>query len=391
MSLNKHSPKKNPLKPHRNFKDFIKFIGIAVLLIFLVKFVIFKDERPYITKMKQDYYANEAEMEKAIEEALPPKIVFPETGEEYFEAPELILKDKQSLLREKQFNITKLRPDALPPKKRKARKKFTGGKAKIAIVIDDVGMNIKQSNAAINLPNEVTLAMLPYAKTVRDLAKKAKAKGHELIIHTPMEAMNDDVSLGSMALYTDMGRKEFQDEFNKIANSFEGYVGVNNHMGSRLTQDTKAMDMLMRELNKRGLFFLDSKTIGNSIAAQTAETHGIPNVTRDIFLDHEGTAEFVLNALKKTERVARQTGSAIAIGHPKKVTMAALRRWIPTLEDKGFELVPLSTLVNPPKKPVVKEAKIEEIKAIEPAAGELIKQIQLVKKQISPQISYPVE
>lgn len=419
MSLKKHSPKANPLKPKRNFKDYLKFIGIALILIFLVEFVFFKGERPHITKMKQDYYANKAAQEQALEEALeevlPPKIVFPETGEEYFEAPELILKDEQSLLREKRFNITKLSPDIKPRpiKKPKAAKKLTGKKAKIAIVIDDVGMNIKQSKTAINLPSAVTLAMLPYATNVRELSEKAKSKGHELIIHTPMEAMNDDVSLGSLALRSDMGKAAFKKEFNKIANSFDGYVGINNHMGSRLTQDDKAMNMLMSELNKRGLFFLDSKTIATSVAADVAGQHNIPHATRDVFLDHEETPEFVLAALKKTEAVARDHGAAIAIGHPKQVTMTALKKWIPTLERRGFELVPLSALVNPPQKPVIHEVKAEEVEKIEPAAGDNteeirtlnltspikeikqstapIKQIQMVKEGSSPRISYPVE
>lgn len=293
--------------------------------------------------------------------------------------------------------------------KKPKRKKFSntsGRKGKIAIVIDDVGMNIKQSQAAINLPPEVTLAMLPYAKTVKDLARKAKGEGHELIIHTPMEAMSSDVPLGSMALYDNMDKTAFNAEFNKIAASFDGYVGINNHMGSRLTQNSQAMDILMGQLKKRGLFFLDSKTIGNSIAAHTAETHGIPNATRDVFLDHEETPEFVIKALRKAEKIASQTGSAIAIGHPKQITMSALRKWIPTLEEKGYELVPLSELITYPEQPVIQQSKIEtKVEEIEPAAGEEVEDLQplsfaapvpTASKQIEfikdgqPPISYPV-
>ena len=194
--------------------------------------------------------------------------------------------------------------------------------------------------------------MLPYAKSVNSMASKAKSKGHELIIHTPMEAMSDDVALGSLALRSDMDSKKFREEFNKISNSFEGYVGVNNHMGSRLTQNPQAMGLLMGELKKRGLYFLDSRTISTSIAAETAAQKNVPTAIRDVFLDHENTPEFVAQALKKTESVARRRGSAIAIGHPKGITMAALRQWIPTLEAKGFELVPLSAIINKPSRTV---------------------------------------
>ena len=376
MSLDKkHIPgrkRENPHKPKRNLKDYIKFVSIAVILLFLVDYMLLKGERPHITKMKEAYYANQEAQEKAFEEALPPEVVFPENGEEYFEAPhELNLKDEQSLLREKRFNITKLTvEEEVPLPARKAKRKpekatpsykYKNDRPKIAIVIDDVGMNIKQSRAAINLPSEVTLAMLPYASSVKSLAKDARKKGHELIIHTPMEAMDKDQPLGSMALRSGMEAKAFKAEFNKIANSFEGYVGVNNHMGSRLTQDDKAMQILMEELSKRGLFFLDSKTIGTSIAADMASKHNIPNATRDVFLDHESSPEFIQNALKQAEHIARKNGSAIAIGHPKAITMAALKKWIPEAKRRGIDIVPLSRLIQPAKSKnmLVNKASIE--------------------------------
>lgn len=362
MSQKSPHNRKNPLKPQRNLKDFIKFTAIAILLIILIDYVIFKGERPYITKMKQDYYAEQAEKQRAIEEALPPKIIYPETGDEYFESPMIELKDEQSLLPEKQFNITKILPVIEEPKEEGTKqppklaeikkpekppvKKFSGKNPKIAIVIDDVGMNLTESKRAINLPAPITLAMLPYASKVKEMAYEGKAKGHELIIHTPMEAMSSKVDLGGLALRSNMQPQVFKAEFDKIASSFDGYVGINNHMGSRLTQDPKAMKMVMAELKKRNLYFLDSRTINTSIGAETAQTSGIPNATRDVFLDHEETPEFVLNALLKTEKIAKEKGYAIAIGHPKDVTMSALQKWIPTLKAKGIELVPLSHLVD---------------------------------------------
>ena len=333
------------MKSPRNFKSYLKFVLVACVLMFLVDHFVWDGERPYIRKIKEDYYREQAEKQKALEELLPPEVVYPEDGSEYFEAPS-DLNDRQSLLPEKQLKIT----EALPKKKIPTKKKFAKGeRGKIAIVIDDVGMNIKQSRAAIKLPAEVTLAFLPYAKSVRSLAKEAQQRKHEIILHAPMEAMNSDMNLGSMALRSGMDFAAFDAEFNKIANSFTGYVGVNNHMGSRLTQDPEAMRYLMDQLKQRGLYFLDSKTINTSIAAQTAHSYGIPYAVRDVFLDHEETPAFVSKALKNVERVARNHGQAIAIGHPKAVTMKALRKWIPTLEAKGYELVPLSELIIQPQ------------------------------------------
>lgn len=334
----KKPPKRvNPLKPKRDAKGYFKFVAIAIILLLLADHFLWGGERPYITKMKQDYYAEQAaieaqerekmiRVEQAIADLLPPVVVYPDDGSVYFEAPPPVVVKEE------------IKPEPVPT--------LTGKRPKIAIVIDDVGMNLRQSQAVINLDPNVTLALLPYADTVRELAVQARAKGHEIIIHTPMEAMNSSLSLGALALRKGMSEADFTAEFQKILENFDGYVGVNNHMGSRLTQDKPAMEQLMQILKSKGLYFLDSKTIATSVAGETAELYGVPFAVRDVFLDHEETPEFVVNALKKTERIARDHGSAIAIGHPKANTVAALKAWIPTLKDKGFDLVPLSALVE---------------------------------------------
>ncbi len=385
--------KQNPYKPKRDAKAYTKFILLAVLLMVLFDHFVFQGERPYITKMKEDYYAKQALEQEAIESLLPPKVIYPEDGGEYFEAPATVEElpkkegateiekpqelepEKQSSFVEEEWSVVKAAPVIKAPKKTTyVKPKFLGERAKIAIVIDDVGMNLRQSHAAINLPSEVTLAFLPYAETVRALAKKSKNQGHEIIIHTPMEAMSSDISLGSMALRSNMDYAAFNKEFRKITDSFDGYVGINNHMGSKLTQDPEAMSYLMDELKRRGLYFFDSKTIHTSIAAETAKTYGIPHAERDVFLDHEETAEFTAKALKKLEKIARDQGSAIAIGHPKAITMEALRAWIPTLEARGFELVSLSELlVNPNVEiKVVEKEEVKVLNEITPAAGDSI-------------------
>ncbi len=337
---------------------------------FIIDTYVWKDGRPYLEKVKRDYALEQAallEQEQketaalsaVIKELLPPQIVFPDDRAEYFEAPledttkfqtmilpefeEVLPLEKESIVQE--HAVEEILPEkitrVITPNKPEAM-----AKPKIAIVIDDVGVNLNQSRVAMSLPKEVTLAFLPYAKNVRDMAAKAKAKGHEIIIHIPMEAMSSDVPLGGLALRSNMDTTSFNQEFEKIAASFDGYSGVNNHMGSKLTQDENAMAALMTQLKSRGLYFMDSKTIHTSVAGDVAEQYNVPFIARDVFLDHEETMEYTLAAFKKTERIAQQEGAAIAIGHPKEITMKALQKWIPTLEDKGFEVVPLGELVK---------------------------------------------
>ncbi len=267
-----------------------------------------------------------------------------------------------------------------------------GEKPRIAIIIDDVGMNKKWSEAAVNLPAPVTMAILPYAEHAADFAKISKAKGHDILIHTPMEAMHAPVSLGGMGLTTDMGEAEIIAMMELIALKLDGYIGINNHMGSKFTSDRAAMERLMPYLKKRGLIFVDSKTIGNSVAASVAAEQGVPNASRDVFLDHEETADFVARALIQAERVAHRKGYAIAIGHPKAVTITGLQQWIPTLEAKGIELVGISTLVTSPAAPLVEEpAPVTASEPTTPApetAPDLPRSEQLLLYSPSPEIRY---
>ncbi|MCK5375038.1 MAG: divergent polysaccharide deacetylase family protein, partial [Alphaproteobacteria bacterium] len=168
------------------------------------------------------------------------------------------------------------------------------------------------------------------------------------IVHIPMEPLNKALNPGPHALKVSQNTKKLRDEINWNLSQFDGYVGVNNHMGSRITTNKRAMNQVMAELKSRDLFFVDSRTIGSSVAAQSARDAGISYAVRDIFLDHEVTQDFISNALIKLENKAKTRGYAIAIGHPHKETIAALKAWLPTLEGKGLALVPVSQLLNRP-------------------------------------------
>lgn len=219
-------------------------------------------------------------------------------------------------------------------------------KAKVIIIIDDMGLSKARSSAVAALPAPLTLAYLPYAPDVRKQAATARAFGHELMIHTPMEPMSADQDPGPMALMDAMSAEEVDENLKKIFASFDGYIGINNHMGSKLTQNSRIMHQVMQALKEKGLVFIDSKTISSSVAADIAAEEGIYYAQRDVFLDHEETVEFVMGALEKLEAIAHRKGYAIAIGHPKDVTVEALQKWLPTLDEKGLELAPVSVVLS---------------------------------------------
>ncbi len=225
----------------------------------------------------------------------------------------------------------------------------SGAQGKVVIIIDDLGLDRKRSAAVVDLPSPLTLAYLPYAGALKKQTSDARAHGHELLIHTPMEPVSHTQNPGPDALLDAMSPEEIKVAFSSILQSFEGYIGINNHMGSLLTQNSESMHMIMSMLKERGLVFVDSKTSAKSVAADVAKETGIYYGQRDVFLDHKDTEEFVSQALEKLERIAKKKGVAVAIGHPKDHTIAALKAWIPTLKDKGLELAPVSAvLIAPP-------------------------------------------
>jgi len=219
-------------------------------------------------------------------------------------------------------------------------------KVYISIVIDDVGLDQKRSARAIGLPAGVTLAFLPYAGNIQTQAAQAAAKGHELMVHLPMEPSRMTADPGPDYLGVEHTAAELEKRIARNLDAFGGYKGVNNHMGSAFTQHRAGLEVLMGALKKRDIYFLDSKTAPDSIAEDMARAKGIPVTHRDVFIDHFETAEQVRAALEKTERIARITGYAVAIGHPKDVTLEALEAWLPTLPAKGIELIPVSEMIE---------------------------------------------
>jgi polysaccharide deacetylase 2 family uncharacterized protein YibQ len=209
-----------------------------------------------------------------------------------------------------------------------------------------MGLDRKRSAAVMQLQGRLTLAFLPYARHVQEQADAARARGHTVMMHVPMQPENEGINPGPNVLRGDLGAAELRRRIAVNLNSFTGYTGINNHMGSRFSQDRAGLDVLMPELAARGLFFLDSRTHPLSAAETAAVAAHVPAAHRDVFLDHVETPEAVARALVQTERHAKRYGSAIAIGHPKDVTIGGLESWLPHLQAKGFELVTLDELLR---------------------------------------------
>lgn len=221
-----------------------------------------------------------------------------------------------------------------------------GSRPMIAVVLDDVGLNRSRARRSIALQGPLTIALLPYGRGLQGLAVEARQSGHELLVHMPMEPQSADKDPGPNALLIDLSAAERARRLEWNLSQFAGYVGINNHMGSRFTASSEHLRPVMRELKDRGLLFLDSITSVGSVAGSVARESGVPTATRDVFIDHEVSLPEIRRQLREVERTALRQGHAIAIGHPHPETLEALEAWLPTLLDRGFVLVPVSAIVS---------------------------------------------
>ncbi|MEQ8708409.1 MAG: divergent polysaccharide deacetylase family protein [Rhodospirillales bacterium] len=235
--------------------------------------------------------------------------------------------------------------DTLPWRRYAAPFRPQGKRPMIAIVIDDVGLSGDRTRDVISLRAPVTIAFLSYAEDLPAKSAAARKAGHEVMVHVPMEPMAKE-DPGPNALTTDLTAAEIRERLDWALGRFEGFVGFNNHMGSKFTSDRTVMTQVAAIAKQRGLLFLDSVTSARSVAWDVAREQGVPTARRDVFLDNDNAFEPILVQLGRLERVARRDGTAIAIGHPHEATLEALNQWLSDIEKRGFQLAPVSEIVR---------------------------------------------
>ncbi|MBL6957718.1 MAG: divergent polysaccharide deacetylase family protein [Rhodospirillales bacterium] len=220
----------------------------------------------------------------------------------------------------------------------------------IVLVIDDMGVDQKRSAKIIALKGPLTLSFLTYARDLARQTAAARKAGHELMLHVSMEPQSKSVDPGPNVLLVGLDSAELRRRLVWGLDRFQGFVGINNHMGSKFTGNADGMQVVMDVLKERRLFFLDSRTSGRTVGAKLARLAGVPVVERNIFLDNVNDEAAVLARLAETERLARRQGVAIAIGHPRDGTLKALGKWLPQVDSKGFRLLPITAVIPKPKK-----------------------------------------
>jgi polysaccharide deacetylase 2 family uncharacterized protein YibQ len=218
---------------------------------------------------------------------------------------------------------------------------------KVAIVIDDLGAEDKISQELLRWDLPITFAILPFTPFSKTLAGEAHRQGKEVILHLPMEPRGyPQIRPGEGVLLKEMDEARLLRQLSKDIEAVPYITGVSNHMGSRLMEDSEKMKIVLSELKRRGLFFLDSRTTPQTIGLEVAQSVGLKAMERSVFIDNSSTKEDIKRQLEQLIELSVSKGKAIGIGHPHPSTLKSIKEMIPKMKEKGIEVVPLSEVME---------------------------------------------
>ena len=217
----------------------------------------------------------------------------------------------------------------------------------VAIVIDDLGWDLRAAKVLLAMDIPLGFAILPNTPFKDFIAQEARHRGKDILLHLPMEPYRyPQVDPGRPVLLRTMNTSELAAQIANALAAVPAAVGVNNHMGSRLTEDRHAMYVVMQLMKHHNLFFLDSRTSQKSLAYQIARELGVRTAQRHVFLDNEADTRKISQQLYHLAALARKHGKAIGIGHPYPETVQSLRHTLPEIQQTGVEIVSISHLVQ---------------------------------------------
>jgi polysaccharide deacetylase 2 family uncharacterized protein YibQ len=217
--------------------------------------------------------------------------------------------------------------------------------ARLALIVDDCGQWIATERGFVALEIPLTLSVLPDVPYTNVIATEASDAGKGVMLHLPMETLSG-LNPGPGKVTTAMSDAQIVAQVQSDLAEVPLARGVNNHEGSKASADPRVMRAVIGVLAEHKLFFIDSKTNAASVGEDTARQMGVPTAARDVFLDNRADVAYSEAQLSAAAAIAQRTGSAIAIGHPRPTTLAAVRAMIPRLQALGVQFVLVQDLAG---------------------------------------------
>jgi len=220
------------------------------------------------------------------------------------------------------------------------------GKGELAIIIDDFGYNSEPINEFANINRAITFSVLPNRPYSLQAAARGASSGHQVLLHLPMEPVDSKQQSETHTVTLSMSDSDIRSLVSQDISAIPGLIGVNNHQGSRATSDKRVMKNVLAILKSEQLFFVDSRTSGQSIAYDMARQLGVRTAANDLFIDNQSDIEYIKGQLRRAIQIAIKHGHAVVIGHARMNTAAAVSSMIPEIESSGVSLVFVSQLVE---------------------------------------------
>ncbi|MBI3601549.1 MAG: divergent polysaccharide deacetylase family protein [Candidatus Omnitrophica bacterium] len=233
-------------------------------------------------------------------------------------------------------------------KKSMVKKIPPGSAGKIAFILDDWGYHMGNCHYLKEIKAPLAVSVLPNLRHSDDIMKCASVNNKDIMLHLPLEPYHNlDSYPDNYVLTTAMPVHKIEKLLEETLTKMPLIVGVNNHMGSKATEDRALMKVIFQKLKNKGLFFVDSMTAPHhSICGQLADEMQLPFVKRDVFLDNTNTKEAIEKQIRELAQKARRRGYAIAIGHDRSLTLQVIKEDIPILQTQGFEIVHVKDLLR---------------------------------------------
>ncbi len=243
--------------------------------------------------------------------------------------------------------VNKIEKAAVTPKRETFMPAFRSKKGpKIVFVIDDIGYHNYYEKELFNTGVPLTFAILPQLSYSTYYSMIGKKRGYEIILHQPLEPEGEWGQTDPGFITTGMNRDQAKQMLERNLKTVPDAIGINNHMGSKATQNSKLMRWIFDELKKKKMFFLDSMTSSNSIAWVTAQNVNLPQLKRNVFLDNEDDTAYIERQIWQLVDQAKDQGYAVGIGHYRKKTLDAIKKLVPKIKKQGIQMVTLQELIK---------------------------------------------